>query len=952
MGTMGKPSQQGKNPFEGMNFERMAPIYRGFGEFVDGLERHADGLSGPNTEQLKQHLKDLVKIYRDTIMPQLRTWISDANEKKTGFRVDFTHDQLMINWGNAPEPKFGSAGAPSTPDYAAAGESPHPILGDPNVRRAMAYAIDVQSAGDSQRTFALWGDCYVRHLAGEPAAWDPFASAVPDVVMPAYDPELAARLLDEAGWVMGPDGIRRAAATLYADPGPMLSFGELLAGKQPPATQAELDGLRGAVAELPGADPVSRAALYAAAEQSGYLADSPFAAAWSAELLHYNRKLFEDAGINYPPLDSDDWTWDKVVEVAKLLTVDEEGRNALDPNFDPARVVQHGLGSGVARPVELPVYDPKLLRAGDEMRRYRRWWERPLVRVGGAAAGIAIIAAGAFGGYQLFSGDGGTSNTVVANEGFRWSDGTPFTQADLDFAMSILEAEGWTFTDPGLIAVQDPSGDYFNTFTLDDTFTDPLVELTGGAHSIVTFPQTGGPDLSCGGTILNGMQIICAPGVSGALPAGDYVFVLGGVQNELSQRQAGREYRYNVFFEDSGLPLIFPDGDPRPEFPYNTLTRTNSYFELLAPGAGDWTLNGTYIDVPNQQSLDFTEDGPARDIAPNVRGAIGGNAFGFIVPVTWFTGPEIRFNVGTNVHTAGVEYAPDNVALDVLGETSLDDKPAFDPALIAYFAEHGQDTIELITARLPDWEQWVRSGNGAEVRSHLDQSAIEHWGADRCDQFFNNLGADDTFDLEVLDARGPVSWTWQIYGETVGTIRDAYEYDVSITQQGNTQEATVHFAWDDEKQDIRVFSPCITQAEATPAAEVPPPPETGGGVTADAEEALRSGMAQFAEARRAGDGDGYLALLHPIVLQFFGEDTCSTFYTSQVGPDASFAFGNVASITGPAPYNYVTNNGTAVGTADAYSVVAETTTSGGTQTFTWHFALVDGDFKIFQTCAR
>ena len=93
-------------------------------------------------------------------------------------------------------------------------QAPHPILGDVRVRQALAYGIDyplitdVLAEGLVKRVtspFALgWYDCQIDGYA--------------------YDPEKAASLLDEAGWVMGDDGIRVAQGAQYAPDGTRLSL--------------------------------------------------------------------------------------------------------------------------------------------------------------------------------------------------------------------------------------------------------------------------------------------------------------------------------------------------------------------------------------------------------------------------------------------------------------------------------------------------------------------------------------------------------------------------------------------------------------------------------------------------------------------------------------------------------------------------------------------------------
>ena len=76
--------------------------------------------------------------------------------------------------------------------------APHPVLGDPAVREAMDHGIDRQTVIDE----VLGGFGYI---VGSfiYSGW-----AAVDIPAAAYDPELANQILDEAGWVMGDDGIR------------------------------------------------------------------------------------------------------------------------------------------------------------------------------------------------------------------------------------------------------------------------------------------------------------------------------------------------------------------------------------------------------------------------------------------------------------------------------------------------------------------------------------------------------------------------------------------------------------------------------------------------------------------------------------------------------------------------------------------------------------------------
>jgi multiple sugar transport system substrate-binding protein len=84
----------------------------------------------------------------------------------------------------------------------------------------------------------------------------------------------------------------------------------------------------------------------------GELLGIPFAVFPS--ITYYNRGLFDEAGMNYPPQEFGEayvmpdgteveWNYENLVEVAKLLTVDVNGNDATSPDFDPTQIVQFGL---------------------------------------------------------------------------------------------------------------------------------------------------------------------------------------------------------------------------------------------------------------------------------------------------------------------------------------------------------------------------------------------------------------------------------------------------------------------------------------------------------------------------------------------------------------------------------------------------------------------------------
>lgn len=62
------------------------------------------------------------------------------------------------------------------------------------------------------------------------------------------------------------------------------------------------------------------------------------------DVVYYNKALFDAAGLAYP---TDEWTYDDMRTAAIQLTLDDQGRNPTDPNFDPAKIVQWGWNGGL-----------------------------------------------------------------------------------------------------------------------------------------------------------------------------------------------------------------------------------------------------------------------------------------------------------------------------------------------------------------------------------------------------------------------------------------------------------------------------------------------------------------------------------------------------------------------------------------------------------------------------
>jgi multiple sugar transport system substrate-binding protein len=60
-------------------------------------------------------------------------------------------------------------------------------------------------------------------------------------------------------------------------------------------------------------------------------------------LLYYNRKMFDEAKLPYPPATAEKaWTWKQFVDVARKLTKDDKGRTPNDAGFDANSIVTYG----------------------------------------------------------------------------------------------------------------------------------------------------------------------------------------------------------------------------------------------------------------------------------------------------------------------------------------------------------------------------------------------------------------------------------------------------------------------------------------------------------------------------------------------------------------------------------------------------------------------------------
>jgi peptide/nickel transport system substrate-binding protein len=104
-------------------------------------------------------------------------------------------DYLALNVADPTNPQSGLDADGNPID-----QGHHPMFGDVRVRRAMQLAIDVPSLIES----AVFGEATQMASSLLPTSW----AADPNLAPVPYDPALAAQMLDEAGWPLGPNGIR------------------------------------------------------------------------------------------------------------------------------------------------------------------------------------------------------------------------------------------------------------------------------------------------------------------------------------------------------------------------------------------------------------------------------------------------------------------------------------------------------------------------------------------------------------------------------------------------------------------------------------------------------------------------------------------------------------------------------------------------------------------------
>jgi peptide/nickel transport system substrate-binding protein len=116
---------------------------------------------------------------------------------------NLTLDQVLALQKQYPS-RFTYSYAPSLTYSHIDASGTNPVLADVRVRRALLMAINRQAI--NERLYGSKNTLAPSFVSPKNPDFDPTVPLVP------YDPAAARRLLDEAGWTPGPDGIRRNAA--------------------------------------------------------------------------------------------------------------------------------------------------------------------------------------------------------------------------------------------------------------------------------------------------------------------------------------------------------------------------------------------------------------------------------------------------------------------------------------------------------------------------------------------------------------------------------------------------------------------------------------------------------------------------------------------------------------------------------------------------------------------
>jgi multiple sugar transport system substrate-binding protein len=218
-------------------------------------------------------------------------------------------------------------------------------------------------------------------------------------------------------------------------------------------------------------------------------------------MLWYKADLFEEAGLEPPPHEYGakytmpdgsevDWSYDTVKEIAKLLTVDENGNDATSPDFDPEAIVQYGFEAQRDDLRGLGAYwgagsmvgaDGKTVEIPEAWQdAWKSWYDGIHTDHTIMTGAVAESEEFSGGGYPFFSG------RVAMSENFLW---TTYGVADAgtDWDLAAIPSHDGTVTSPlnadtfGIHKdTKNPAAAFAAlTYMLDDS-SDELLQLYGG----------------------------------------------------------------------------------------------------------------------------------------------------------------------------------------------------------------------------------------------------------------------------------------------------------------------------------------------------------------------------------------------------------------------------------------------------------------------------------------
>jgi peptide/nickel transport system substrate-binding protein len=179
-----------------------APVGNGPFKFVEWVP--GDHITQERFEDYFRPEKALLDRIIFKVLPDRNTVIAQAKTGDIQIGVDYTEAQIP-EMENVAGVKLYFTPAPIYERYHFTMVThddptvPHPIFGDINVRKAITQAVDRQTIIDQ----ILFGRTKIAKNELDNTEYENT-----EIVPLAFDPEAAKKLLDEAGWTVGGDGIR------------------------------------------------------------------------------------------------------------------------------------------------------------------------------------------------------------------------------------------------------------------------------------------------------------------------------------------------------------------------------------------------------------------------------------------------------------------------------------------------------------------------------------------------------------------------------------------------------------------------------------------------------------------------------------------------------------------------------------------------------------------------